>query len=108
MITGNVASNLIGRLISAAVADSFGLAWNFYFFALLNLAGALLVYFTVKRVQPMHAAGEASSPLAAMLAHWRNPQLRAAFGMASASCSDSSAPSPMSISCWCAVLSHSA
>lgn len=80
-ITGNVASNLIGRLISAAVADSFGLAWNFYFFALLNLAGALLVYFTVKRVQPMHAAGEASSPLAAMLAHWRNPQLRAAFGI---------------------------
>ena len=80
-ITGNVASNLIGRLISAAVADSFGLAWNFYFFALLNLAGALLIYFTVKRVQPMHAAGEAPSPLAAMLAHWRNPQLRAAFGI---------------------------
>jgi MFS family permease len=38
-ITGNVASNLIGRLISAAVADHFGLAWNFYFFAALNLAG---------------------------------------------------------------------
>jgi MFS transporter, YNFM family, putative membrane transport protein len=80
-ITGNVASNLIGRLISAAVADSFGLAWNFGFFALLNLAGALLVYFTIKRVQPMHAAGEASSPLAATLEHWRNPQLRAAFGI---------------------------
>jgi predicted MFS family arabinose efflux permease len=80
-ITGNVASNLIGRLISAAVADSFGLAWNFYFFALLNLAGAMLVYFTIKRVQPMHAVSEASSPLAATLAHWRNPQLRAAFGI---------------------------
>jgi len=80
-ITGNVASNLIGRLISAAVADSFGLAWNFYFFALLNLAGAALVFFTIKRVQPMHAMNEASSPLAAMLAHWRNPQLRAAFGI---------------------------
>jgi MFS transporter, YNFM family, putative membrane transport protein len=80
-ITGNVASNLIGRLISAAVADSFGLAWNFYFFALLNLAGAALVFFTIKRVQPMHLMNEASSPLAAMLAHWRNPQLRAAFGI---------------------------
>jgi predicted MFS family arabinose efflux permease len=79
-ITGNVASNLIGRLISAAVADSFGLAWNFYFFALLNIAGAALVFFTIKRVQPMHAMSEAS-PLAAMLAHWRNPQLRAAFGV---------------------------
>jgi len=79
-ITGNVASNLIGRLISAAVADSFGLAWNFYFFALLNVAGAALVFFTIKRVRPMHAMGEAS-PLAAMLAHWRNTQLRAAFGV---------------------------
>ena len=43
-ITGNVASNLIGRLISAGVADHFGLAANFYFFALLNLIGAVLVY----------------------------------------------------------------
>jgi predicted MFS family arabinose efflux permease len=80
-ITGNVASNLIGRLISAAVADNFGLASNFYLFALLNIAGAILVYFTIKRVQPMHAMGELSSPLAATLAHWRNPQLRAAFGI---------------------------
>src|SRR6201995_3710319 len=68
-ITGNVASNLIGRLISAAVADSFGLATNFYFFALLNLAGAVLVYFTISRVEPMHAMDEAVSPLAAMIAH---------------------------------------
>jgi predicted MFS family arabinose efflux permease len=80
-ITGNVASNLIGRLISAAVADSFGLAWNFYFFALLNLAGALLVYFTIKRVQPMHAMGEPASLFAVMLAHWRNPRLRGPFGI---------------------------
>jgi MFS transporter, YNFM family, putative membrane transport protein len=80
-ITGNVASNLIGRLISAAVADSLGLAWNFYFFALLNLAGALLVYITIKRVEPVHTIGESASPLAATLAHWRNPQLRAAFGI---------------------------
>jgi len=35
-ITGNVASNLIGRLISAAVVDGFGLASNFYFFAALH------------------------------------------------------------------------
>ncbi len=32
-ITGNVASNLIGRLMSAGVADHFGLAANFYAFA---------------------------------------------------------------------------
>jgi len=48
-ITGNVASNLFGRLMSAAVADHLGLSMNFYAFALLNLAGALLVYFTIGR-----------------------------------------------------------
>jgi predicted MFS family arabinose efflux permease len=80
-ITGNVASNLVGRLVSAALADNFGLAWNFYFFALLNLAGAVLVYFTIARVQPMRPMAATASPLAATLAHWRNPQLRAAFGI---------------------------
>lgn len=79
-ITGNVASNLIGRLISAAVADGLGLAWNFYFFAALNLAGAVLVYFTIQGVRPMPAM-PAASPLSATIAHWRNPHLRAAFGI---------------------------
>jgi MFS transporter, YNFM family, putative membrane transport protein len=80
-ITGNVASNLIGRLISAAVADSLGLSWNFFFFAALNLVGAALVYFTVQRVQPMQATTPAQAPLAAMIAHWRNVRLRAAYGL---------------------------
>jgi YNFM family putative membrane transporter len=80
-ITGNVASNLVGRLISAAVADGLGLASNFYFFAALNLAGAVLVYFTIHRVQPMHAMPSSQSPLSATLAHWRSPELRAAFAI---------------------------
>ena len=80
-ITGNVASNLIGRLISAAVVDNFGLASNFYFFAMLNLAGAVLVYFTIHRVKPMHAISVDQSPFSAMVEHWRNPALRAAFGI---------------------------
>jgi predicted MFS family arabinose efflux permease len=80
-ITGNVASNLIGRFISAAVVDSFGLATNFYFFAMLNLAGAVLVYFTIHRAKPMHAIGLNQSPFSAMVEHWRNPALRAAFGV---------------------------
>src|SRR5712691_7324124 len=80
-ITGNVASNLIGRLVSAAVVDNFGLASNFYFFALLNLAGAVLVYFTIQRVKPMHAMPAAQSPARAMIDHWRNPALRAAFAI---------------------------
>src|SRR5436190_18893916 len=81
-ITGNVASNLIGRMISAAVADGLGLAWNFYFFAALNLAGAVLVYFTVARTKPMEPAETLSgSPLAVWGLHLRNPQLRASFAI---------------------------
>jgi predicted MFS family arabinose efflux permease len=82
-ITGNVASNLIGRLISAAVSDHFGLASNFYFFAALNLAGAVLAYFTVEKAPPMRCLGScAASPLAAWAMHFQNPQLRASFGIA--------------------------
>ena len=79
-ITGNVASNLIGRLISAALADHLGLAANFYVFAVLNLAGAVLVYFTLARTTPMAATGAAArSPLAIWAEHLRNAPLRAAF-----------------------------
>jgi YNFM family putative membrane transporter len=80
-ITGNVASNLIGRLVSAAVADHLGLASNFYFFAALNLAGAALVYYTVAQSSPMMQRGPVSSPFAAWIAHLRDPRLRAAFGI---------------------------
>jgi len=80
-VTGNVASNLIGRLLSAGIAETFGLKWNFYFFALLNLAGAVLVYFTIAQVKQMHSMSAASSPARAIIEHWRNPALRAAFGI---------------------------
>ncbi len=79
-ITGNVASNLFGRLISASLADMLGLAPNFYFFALLNLAGAAVVYFGLRSCQPA-ANANGKSPLAAWAAHFRNPALRAAFGI---------------------------
>jgi len=81
-ITGNVASNLFGRLMSAALADHLGLAVNFYVFALLNLSGAVLVYFTLKRKTPTPAAAAAShSPLAYWAEHLRNGPLRASFGI---------------------------
>jgi predicted MFS family arabinose efflux permease len=81
-ITGNVASNLVGRLLSAAVADHAGLAWNFYFFAALNLAGAALVWLTVARAAPMaKSALRSLSPWQAWIGHLRNAQLRAAFAI---------------------------
>ncbi len=81
-ITGNVASNLFGRLMSAALADHFGLATNFYVFALLNLCGAALVFFTLTKTPPMPAMPvPAISPLTAMAIHLRNRSLRASFAI---------------------------
>jgi predicted MFS family arabinose efflux permease len=46
-ITGNVASNLIGRLMAAWAAGLFGVSATFYVFAGLNLLGALLAAMSV-------------------------------------------------------------
>ena len=75
-ITGNVASNLIGRLVSAAVADHLGLAANFYFFAALNLVGEVLVYYTVAQSSPMMQMKPTRSPFAAWIAHLQNATAR--------------------------------
>jgi MFS transporter, YNFM family, putative membrane transport protein len=81
-ITGNVASNLVGRLVSAALADHFGLATNFYFFAALNICGALLVYFTVCRTPVMQdITPSTESHFDAWRQHLQSPQLRASFGI---------------------------
>ncbi|WP_374306612.1 MFS transporter [Dongia sp.] len=81
-VTGNVASNLFGRLMSATIADHLGLASNFYIFAGLNLAGGLLAYLTLTRAQPMSAmSGGHRKAMAVLREHLSNPQLRAAFGL---------------------------
>ncbi|MGH6736166.1 MAG: MFS transporter [Methyloceanibacter sp.] len=81
-ITGNVASNLVGRLLAAGVTDHFGLVSNFYFFAILNLLGAVLVFFTVEKTPHMKEMREARrSPFAAWLDHLKNPALRASFAI---------------------------
>ena len=82
-ITGNVASNLFGRLMAAAVADHLGLPASFLMLAALNLSGAAIVYFWLARTPPMADMGlsRQPSPFAAMLMHFRTPELRAAFGI---------------------------
>jgi predicted MFS family arabinose efflux permease len=81
-ITGNVASNLFGRLLAAGVVDHLGLVANFTVFAALNLGGAVLVWFTVERAPPM-AEADASrrAPMASFRVHLGNPALRAAFAI---------------------------
>ena len=98
-ITGNVASNLFGRLVAAGVADHLGLAANFYLFAALNLAGAVLVYFSIQRDRADGGRRPAArSPLATWMRASAQPARCApALPSASASCSPSSAPSPLAM-----------
>lgn len=78
-ITGNVASNLVGRLMSAALADHFGLSTNFVVFAALNLSGAVLVLVAIDRTPAAAHAMAPARPWAALAGHLRTPALRAAF-----------------------------
>ena len=81
-ITGNVASNLFGRLLAAGMVDHLGLAANFYVFAGLNFSGAVLVWFSVERTPRMREVDmRHAPPLSSWLAHLANPALRAAFAI---------------------------
>jgi MFS transporter, YNFM family, putative membrane transport protein len=81
-ITGNVASNLVGRLIAVSVVDHAGLAANFVVFATLNVAGAVLAYATVPRRVPLvHQTSTAMAMTEAWSDHLRQPEMRAAFGI---------------------------
>ena len=81
-VTGNVASNFFGRLMSAAVADTFGISTNFLTFATLNLIGAALVWFTLQKtseMMPADAAGGARR--SAWKGPWMHGELRACFAV---------------------------
>jgi predicted MFS family arabinose efflux permease len=81
-VTGIVASNLVGRLVSSTVAGAFGLQVNFYVFAAMNLAGAVLVFFSLKRARPLAGEGAAlGSPWKRLTAHLSNNCLRCSFGI---------------------------
>lgn len=83
-VTGNVASNLFGRMLSAAVADHLGLATNFYVFAALNAVGGFLVLAAFRSSPGMIRETADTSP-PAMMAAWRvhlaQPALRKAFAL---------------------------
>ena len=80
-ITGNVASNLVGRLLSASLATELGLDVNFYVFATLNLTGAILTYRFLTGMAPMMRGRAHGSSLDAMRRHLTNPALRRGFAI---------------------------
>jgi len=80
-VTGVVASNLVGRLVAGSVAEMYGIPANFYMFAGLNLAGALVVFLNLDRMQMMSGPPAKHSPFAAWGQHLRNPALVGAFAI---------------------------
>ncbi len=80
-VSGNVASNLIGRLASAAVADHFGLAANFLVLAALNLAGAALVLVAFGMTPANSSASNGMRKASAWIGHLGNPPLAATFAI---------------------------
>lgn len=77
-ITGNVASNLFGRLTAVTLAGATGLSGSFLGFAALNLAGAALALVIIGP-RDTHPPIRRGSPLAAWRRHLADPALRSAF-----------------------------
>jgi len=80
-ITGNVVSNLLGRLMAANFADWIGLSGSFWAFAALNLVGAAMAARCLGQTTPQEATGPAKPPLAVWATHLSNPPLRAGFAI---------------------------
>jgi predicted MFS family arabinose efflux permease len=79
-VTGVVASNLIGRLTAAFVANLVGAEQSFLFFSLLNLAGAGLVAMALHRnaPEPMDRKGRFWN---AWAEHLSDPAMRRTFAI---------------------------
>ncbi|WP_108661030.1 MFS transporter [Acuticoccus kandeliae] len=80
-ITGNVGSNLFGRLLAAGVADHAGVASVFFVFAGLNLVGMLIAALAIEPTSAGPPGRRAPAPWAAVRRHLANPPLLAAFAL---------------------------
>lgn len=80
-VTGNVASNFVGRLLAAALVDHLGLVPNFLAFALINLIGAGLAFLALRSNRPGGSNPTRRRHHLVLTAHLADPSLRAAFGV---------------------------
>jgi predicted MFS family arabinose efflux permease len=81
-ITGNVASNLFGRLLAAGLADHLGLPATFLSLAGLNLLGAVIVYVWLTQSALTAGHGHADrSPFSVWGEHLHNPLLLPSFAI---------------------------
>ena len=80
-ITGNVASNLFGRLLAVGAADGVGLANSFMVFAALNLLGALTAFLFIGASSGAPERTTGRSAAAAWGDHLSKPPLRAGFAI---------------------------
>jgi predicted MFS family arabinose efflux permease len=80
-VTGNVASNLVGRLMSAAIADHLGLPATFATFAALNLAGAAIAFLALRATEPMRKTSGATSSAKEWVETFARPDLTASFAI---------------------------
>lgn len=82
-ITGNVAANLIGRLVASGIADAFGLPESFLLLVALNLAGAAIARGYIGATSG--ASPQRAAPQRPVMAIWRthlgNPRLAPAFAI---------------------------
>ncbi|MGF1456645.1 MAG: MFS transporter [Alphaproteobacteria bacterium] len=81
-ITGNVASNLFGRLMAANLVGFFDIATSFYVFAALNLCGAALAFWFIRPSMQRKTSGMAPEPvLRIWQTHFRTPGLPSGFAI---------------------------
>lgn len=76
-VTGNVAANLFGRLLSASVVERYGIDANFFVFAALNAAGGLVALIAIRASGAKMSHAPAS--IAALSRHIATPGLAATF-----------------------------
>ncbi|WP_426424317.1 MFS transporter [Bradyrhizobium genosp. A] len=80
-VTGNVGSNLLGRVLTGSVAQYAGWRGAFVLLAAMNLAGGILLWIVLPRSERFHRKRHDGRIVVSLRRHLRNPRLRGAYGI---------------------------